>query len=778
MAENLLIVESPAKSQTIKKYLGNSFEVMASYGHVRDLSPKPGAVNPDNDFEMNYEVIADSTKQVHKIEQTLKKSKNLYLATDPDREGEAISWHLYQILKERGAVDGKGIYRIVFHEITKKAVDEAVANPRDLSDNLVNAQQARRALDYLVGFNLSPLLWRKIQGGLSAGRVQSPALRLVVEREEEIENFKAQEYWTIEAAAEKDQIPFTAKLVNLEGRKLEQFDIDNEAQAHQIRDTAIEKAQGSLQVSRCQKKQRKRYPPPPFITSTLQQESVRKLRFSSSRTMRLAQQLYEGIDLGSGRVGLISYMRTDSVVLAEEALTELRSYITAHFGKDKLPHEPQRYKTKSKNAQEAHEAIRPTAPERHPEQLKQYLNDEQYKLYDLIWKRTIACQMIPAVLDTVSVDLACVDYCVFRASGSTVKEPGFMAVYTEGSDDDKSKEPSEKKLPSLSESEIIALKDLSAKQHFTEPPPRYSEASLIKILEEYGIGRPSTYASIISKLQNRDYAKLEKRRFFPTATGRVVSQFLTEHFSHYVDYEFTANLEDSLDAISRGEKPWVPVLNDFWKPFKKLVDDKGESVSKAEVMHARELGIDPKSNKPVTVRHGRYGPFAQIGTKDDPEKPRFAALRSGQKIETITFEEALELFKLPRDLGETPEGEKISASVGRFGPYLKYGSKYVSLKEDDPHEIKLERALILIAEKKRVEAERIILDFVDKGVQVLNGRYGPFITDRTKNVKVPEGQDPKTLTLEQCLEFIEKAPARRKRSGAKKKTASKKKNSS
>ena len=778
MAENLLIVESPAKSQTIKKYLGNAFEVMASYGHVRDLTPKPGAVDPDNNFEMRYEVIADSEKQVRKIEQALKRSKNLYLATDPDREGEAISWHLYEILKERGTVEGKGIYRVVFHEITKKAVGEAVAHPRELSPNLINAQQARRALDHLVGFNLSPLLWRKVRSGLSAGRVQSPALRMLVEREEEIEQFKAQEYWTIEATAEKDHVLFSAKLISLEGRKLEQFDIANEAQAHQIRDTAVEKAQGSLQVSQCVKKQRKRHPPPPFITSTLQQESVRKLGFSSSRTMRVAQQLYEGIDLGSGRVGLISYMRTDSVVLAEEALTDLRDYIASHFGKDKLPAKPQRYKTKSKNAQEAHEAIRPTSAERSPEQIKSYLDTDQYKLYDLIWKRTIACQMIPALLDTVSVDLACADYCLFRATGSTVKEAGFMAVYTEtkGSREQKNQEPDEKKLPPLSEGEVISLKELNAIQHFTEPPPRYSEASLIKALEEYGIGRPSTYASIIATLQNRDYATLEKRRFFPTPTGRVVSQFLTDHFSHYVDYEFTANLEDSLDAISRGEKTWIPVLDDFWQPFKQLVEDKEASVSKATAMQSRELGIEPESNKPVMARYGRYGPFVQIGTKDDSEKPRFASLRPNQKVETISFEEAMELFKLPRNLGETPQGEAVVANIGRFGPYLKYGNKYVSLKKDDPYKIELERALVVIAKKKQEEAEKTILDFPKHKLQVLKGRFGPYVTNGTKNAKIPKGQDPKTLTVEQCLELIEKAPAKRKRGAtkAKKKSLSKK----
>ena len=777
MAENLLIVESPAKSKTIKKYLGSNFEVMASYGHVRDLVPQEGAVDTNNDFAMNYEVIKDSVKHIRKIEQTLKKSQNLYLATDPDREGEAISWHLYEILKEKGAIKGKGVYRVVFYEITQRAVSAAIANPRQLSDDLVNAQQARRALDYLVGFNLSPLLWRKVQPGLSAGRVQSPALRLLVEREEEIENFKTQEYWTLEALSEKENIPFSSKLFELEDKKLKQFDISDEKQANKIREAIIEKAHGQLTVTRCEKKQRKRYPSPPFITSTLQQEGVRKLRFSSSRTMRIAQQLYEGIDLGSGPVGLISYMRTDSVTLAEDAVAELREYIQSQYGKDRLPSKAVKYKTKSKNAQEAHEAIRPTSVKNTPEQIKQYLSEDQYKLYNLIWQRTVACQMIHATLDTVTADLSCQKYCTFRATGSTIKDPGFMAVYTEDSDksdSEKTAAATEKKLPPLTEGEEVPLKELTASQHFTEPPPRYSEASLIKTLEEYGIGRPSTYASIISTLQNRNYATLEKRRFHPTATGRIVGKFLTNHFSHYVDYDFTANLEDALDEVSRGEKMWIPLLKDFWQPFKQLVDDKKESVTKAEASSSRVLGTDPKTDKPVSVRYGPYGPFAQIGTKDDEEKPRFASLRPGQKIETISFEEAMDLFKLPRDLGNTPDGEAVSAGIGRFGPFIKYGKKYVSLKEDDPHEIDLERALIVIAEKKKADAERIISDFPEHNIQVLKGRYGPYITDGSKNAKIPKEQDPTTLTLEQCLELIAKAPEKRKRTTAKKKSKSKK----
>ena len=772
MAKNLLIVESPAKSKTIKKYLGPNFEVLASYGHVRDLVAQDGAVDPNNDFAMNYQVIKDSAKQVRRIEQTLRKSKNLYLATDPDREGEAISWHLYEILKDKGATQDKGVYRVVFYEITKQAVSDAIASPRKLSDDLVNAQQARRALDHLVGFNLSPLLWRKVRPGLSAGRVQSPALRLVVEREEQIENFKAQEYWTVEAFSEKENISFGAKLFELEGKKLKQFDINNAELANKIRETVLTKAHGRLHVSRCEKKQRKRHPSPPFITSTLQQESVRKLRFSSSRAMRVAQQLYEGIDLGSGSVGLISYMRTDSVTLSQEAITQLRTYIKSKYGADRVPPKAIQYKTKSKNAQEAHEAIRPTLVERTPEQIKPYLNEDQYKLYNLIWKRTVACQMIYATLDTVTADLSCQDYCIFRATGSTIKDPGFMTVYTEGYDKNEKAALTEKKLPPLTKGEDVPLKELTALQHFTEPPPRYSEASLIKTLEEYGIGRPSTYASIISTLQSRNYAVLEKRRFHPTDTGRVVSKFLTDHFTHYVDYDFTANLENVLDEISRGEKMWIPVLKDFWHPFKQLLDDKKESVTKADASNTRLLGIDPKTNKPVSVRYGRYGPFVQIGTKDDDEKPLFASLRPGQKVETIILAEAMELFKLPRTLGKTSDDETVSTGIGRFGPFIKYGTKYVSLKEYDPHEISLEQALRIIAEKKKVDAEKIIAEFPEHHIQVLKGRYGPYITDGSKNAKIPKEQEPSKLTLKQCLDLIAKSPTRKKK--AKKKSLSKK----
>ena len=781
MSKNLVIVESPAKAKTISKYLGKDFDVLASYGHVRDLVPKVGAVDPDNDFAMKYQVIERNEKHVNAIIRALKKSDALYLATDPDREGEAISWHLIELLKERNALNGKPVHRVVFHEITKAAVQAAIDNPRELSSDLVGAQQARRALDYLVGFNLSPLLWKKVQRGLSAGRVQSPALRMIVERELEIEAFKAREYWTIEADVSKDEQPFVSRLVSYGGEKVEQFSFENETAARDVEKTVLAAADGKLTTVSVTKRQRRRNPAAPFTTSTLQQESSRKLGFNTQWTMRVAQKLYEGIELpGEGNVGLISYMRTDSVTLASVAIDEIRELIAERYGPENVPEAPPEFKTKAKNAQEAHEAIRPTSVALTPESLKAALDEDQFKLYSLIWKRTMACQMVPAVFDTVAIELAAgpaEDGHRFRANGSILVEPGFMAVYKEGRDDPGKDDDGDRLLPNIEEGDTISLDELRPEQHFTEPPPRFTEASLVKTLEEYGIGRPSTYASIIATLKNREYVEIDSKRFFPTDIGRIVNGFLTDHFSQYVDYDFTAKLEDDLDEVSLGKKDWVPLLDNFWRPFKELCDEKEESVTREQVAQARELGTDPKSGKPMTVRMGRYGPFVQIGTKDDEEKPKFAGLRPGQKMNEITMEEALELFKLPRKLGETPDGLAVSASIGRFGPYVRYGDKYVSMKEDDPYTVALPRALELIEAKKIEDANRIIQDFEDDGIQVLNGRYGPYITDKTKNARVPKDREPKSLTLEECKELLAAAPvrgSRGKKKAAKKKTAKKK----
>ena len=792
MAENLVIVESPAKAKTIKKYLGNKFEVLASYGHVRDLVPKEGAVDPSRRFAMKYDVIERNERHVEAIARALRKAKSLYLATDPDREGEAISWHLRELLRDRGALDGKEVHRVEFFEITRNAVRQAIEQPRELSLDLVNAQQARRALDYLVGFNLSPLLWKKVRRGLSAGRVQSPALRMICEREAEIQAFVPREYWSLDAQGERESQTFPLKLVEFTGRKVEQFSFVNATQAGEVeralcaatgagitQGDAPLAPPGTLRVLTVDRKQRNRNPAPPFTTSTLQQEAARKLGFSAQRTMRLAQQLYEGVDYGEGAVGLITYMRTDAVNLANEAITEIREVIGRVYGAESVPESPRYYKNKSRNAQEAHEAIRPTSAAVLPQLLEGRIDPDQYKLYSLIWKRAVACQMTHAVFDTVAVDLLAgsdgPQRHLLRANGATLLKPGFIAVYLEGQDDSADDED-DRILPVMNEGDVVRLVALRGTQHFTEPPPRFSEASLVKALEEHGIGRPSTYASIISTLKDREYVDMDGRRFIPTDIGKIVNNFLSANFGEYVDYGFTAAMEDELDAVSRGEEPWTDPLQKFWQPFIDRVEHIEKNVSRDEAAQARELGTDPASGKPISVRMGRFGPFVQIGTRDDEEKPRFAGLRPGQSMDRITLPEALQLFQLPRKLGTNAEGEALEANIGRFGPYIKYGSKYASLKaEDDPYTITLERACEVVAAKKLADANRIIQDFGIDDIQVLNGRYGPYITDKQRNARIPKERDPKTLTLEECRALLAAAPQRPGRFG--RKTAAKGKTS-
>jgi len=673
MSKHLVIVESPAKAKTIKKYLGKDFEVMASYGHVRDLVPKGGAVDPEHGFAMKYQVIEKNARHVDAIARAMKKADALYLATDPDREGEAISWHLYEILKERGVLKDKPVYRVVFHEITKRAIQEAIEHPRELSMDLVNAQQARRALDYLVGFNLSPLLWKKIRRGLSAGRVQSPALRMIVEREEEIERFKPREYWTIDADLEKDAQAFSARLTQYEGRKITQFSVTKGEQAHRIEQALLAAADGKLVVEKVEKKSRKRNPSAPFTTSTLQQEASRKLGFSASRTMRVAQQLYEGIDIGEGSVGLITYMRTDSVNLAQEAVEELRELIARRFGKEDLPDKPRQFKTKAKNAQEAHEAIRPTSALRAPEEIKGHLSSDQFKLYDLIWKRTVASQMIHATVHTVGVDFAAGEGNRLRATGSTIANPGFMKVYQESVDDGKG-EGDERLLPPMEAGDRVKLLAIRPEQHFTEPPPRYTEASLVKSLEEHGIGRPSTYATIISTLLAREYVTLEKRRFQPTDVGRIVSHFLTDHFTRYVDYDFTARLEDDLDEIARGEREWIPLLESFWKPFSKLVKEKEESVSRQDVTTEAMDEECPKCGKPLQIKLGRRGRF--VGCSGYPECDYTRNL--GETAESAE-PEVVEGRKCPEC------GSDLIIRSGRYGKFIGCSS-YPDCKYIEPLE--------------------------------------------------------------------------------------------
>lgn len=777
MAKNLLIVESPAKAKTINKYLGKDFTVLASYGHVRDLVPKEGAVDPEHGFAMRYETIEKNEKHVDAIAKAAKAADHLYLATDPDREGEAISWHIAEILKERNLLKDKSLQRVVFTEITPRAIKEAMQQPRAIAGDLVDAQQARRALDYLVGFNLSPVLWRKIKAGLSAGRVQSPALRMIVEREEEIEAFIAREYWTVEAECAHPSQAFAAKLVKLDGKKFEQFTITDGETAEDARKRIQQAAGGALHVTDVASKERKRRPAPPFTTSTLQQEAARKLGFTTRKTMQVAQKLYEGITLGDeGTVGLISYMRTDSVNLSQDALAEIRDVIARDYGIASLPDQPNVYQTKSKNAQEAHEAVRPTSALRTPAHVSSYLSDDERKLYELIWKRAVACQMIPATLNTVTVDLSAGSEHAFRASGTTVVVPGFLAVYEEGKDSKgKEDEDEGRKLPAMKLGDRIPLDRIHADQHFTQPPPRFTEASLVKALEEYGIGRPSTYAAIIQTLLGKQYAVLEGRAFKPTDIGRAVGKFLSSHFSKYVDYDFTANLEDELDAVSRGEEEWVPLMEKFWGPFKTLVDDKKATLDKADAGSVRVLGNDPASGRPVSARIGRFGPLVQIGTVEDEEKPRFASLKPGQSIYNISFDEALKLFEMPRQLGVDANGEEISVGIGRFGPFAKRGSTYASLKkEDDPYAIDLARAIFLIEEKEEIARNRVIKEWPGHDVQVLNGRFGPYISDGRLNGKIPKDREPSSLSLEETLKLLEETgkPAR-KGFGAKKAVAKK-----
>ena len=772
MAKNLLIVESPAKAKTINKYLGKDFTVLASYGHVRDLVPKEGAVDPDRDFAMRYDLIEKNEKHVDAIAKAAKSADAIYLATDPDREGEAISWHVAEILRERDLIGDKLLQRVVFTEITPRAIKEAMAHPREIAAPLVDAQQARRALDYLVGFNLSPVLWRKVQRGLSAGRVQSPALRMIVEREEEIEAFVAREYWSIEAECLHPSQAFTARLTKLDGQKFEQFTITDGDTAEAARQRIVQAAAGALHVTDVTSKERKRRPAAPFTTSTLQQEASRKLGFTTKRTMQVAQKLYEGVAIGEeGTVGLISYMRTDSVNLSADAISEIRDVIARDFGTGAVPDKPNTYQTKSKNAQEAHEAIRPTSALRTPAQVSRFLEDDARRLYELIWKRAVASQMVPATLNTVSVDLAAGSEHSFRASGTTVIDPGFLAVYEEGKDTKTADDEDEgRKLPAMKPGERVPLDRIHADQHFTQPPPRFTEAALVKALEEYGIGRPSTYAAIIQTLLGKQYAVLDGRAFKPTDIGRAVGKFLSSHFSKYVDYDFTANLEDELDAVSRGEEDWIPLMEKFWGPFKALVDDKKATLDKADAGSVRVLGSDPASGRPVSARIGRFGPLVQIGTVEDEEKPRFASLKPGQSIYSITLDEALKLFEMPRKLGVDANGEEVSVGIGRFGPFAKRGSSYASLKkEDDPYVIDLARAIFLIEEKEEIARNRVIKEWPGHDVQVLNGRFGPYISDGKLNGKIPKDREPSSLSLEETLKLLEETgkPAR-KGFGAKK----------
>ena len=841
---DLVIVESPAKAKTINKYLGNDYKVLASFGHVRDLPEKNGSVDPDEEFSMIWEVQSASGQRLNEIADYLKKSDRLILATDPDREGEAISWHVLEVMREKGVLDGKQIQRVVFNAITRNAVTEAMNHPRELDEKLVHAYLARRALDYLVGFNLSPVLWRKLPGARSAGRVQSVALKLICERELEIEKFIPREYWSVSAdftTQNGDKLP--TRLTLLKGGKVEKFTLTNEAEAMAAKD-AIES--GRFKVNRIESKPGQRNPSAPFTTSTLQQEAARKLGFNAKRTMQIAQLLYQGIEIDGEATGLITYMRTDGTQIAPEAVNETRDVIKADFGPDYLPEKAREYQTKAANAQEAHEAIRPTSLTRRPEYITSTLDVDQAKLYELIWKRTMASQMGNARVQRTSIDITDESEATgLRASGTVITFPGFLKLYEEGKDDEKSDKEEEQTLPQVTEGMPLDLYKVSPDQHFTEPPPRFSEATLVKKMEELSIGRPSTYASVLSVLRDRDYVFMDRNRFHPQDKGRLVTSFLESFFNQYVEYDFTAALEGDLDKVSNGDLDYKDVLRKFWENFSYSVDstmeirntqildkmnevlgphifkdtgdgdpricpkcNEGELSLKTGKFGAfvgctrypecrftrpfaqaegregdieRELGIDPETGLIVYLKDGRFGPYIQLGDAgEDNEKPKRSGLPKDMRPADMTLDYALRLLSLPRLVGKHPEtGEDITADLGRYGPYLKHGKQSASLDTvDEIFEIGVNRAVTVIAEKKSKAPARgssVIKELGEhpddgKPVNVMNGRYGPYVKHNKINATIPKDEEPDSVTLERALELI---AARAAKTGAGKKKAKK-----
>lgn len=813
----LVIVESPAKAKTINKYLGKDYQVLASFGHIRDLPSKDGSVNPDDDFAMTWELSPGGKKRLADIVKALKDADTLILASDPDREGEAIAWHILEELKAKKALKGKTIERVVFHEITKSAVTEAIKNPRTIDDNLVSAYMARRALDYLVGFTLSPVLWRKLPGSRSAGRVQSVALRLICDRETEIEKFKAEEYWTIDAdLLTASQAVIKSHLIELDGKKLEKFDLNTEAKAMEAK--AKIEAQ-DFAIENVERKKANRYPAPPFTTSTLQQEAARKLRFSAKKTMQIAQKLYEE--------GLITYMRTDAVNLSKEAISACRDAILKYFGEAYLPKQPKEYKTKSKNAQEAHEAIRPSDVMNTPKKMEVKLAADEHKLYELIWKRTVACQMMPALLDKVVIDARSADTKILlRANGQVIEFDGFLKLYQE-SKDDSDDDDENRILPNVAAGEKVDKGEITAEQHFTTPPPRFTEASLVKKLEELGIGRPSTYATIIAVLQERKYVRVEKLRFIPEDRGRIVTVFLENFFKKYVEYDFTAQMEEFLDDVSAGEMQWKKLLEGFWAKFIKNVDavkplqmseviDKIDEALSHHLFPPRADGSDPRvcpecgtgrlsiklgkfgafigcSNYPeckytkplvdtaseeeqsaapkikdvadvvlgeingqkIYLKKGPYGFYVQLGEDQTAttEKPKRASLPKGINSDEITFEEAERLLSLPY-----PLGEGIEVNSGKFGPYIKCGGKSVSLRGNDTiFNITIERAKELLAGAKEKPAGKA-LGIYPKNKQeivLLMGRYGPYLKCGRTNYAIPKNISGHEPTLDEAIKIIE-----------------------
>jgi DNA topoisomerase-1 len=828
---NIVIVESPAKAKTVNKYLGPGYRVLASYGHVRDLPSKNGSVLPDRDFEMHWDVEPKAAKRLDEIAKAVKGANKLILATDPDREGEAISWHVLQVLDRKKALQGIPVERVVFNAVTKEAVLDAMRHPRTIDGPLVNAYLARRALDYLVGFTLSPVLWRKLPGARSAGRVQSVALRLVCDRELEIEQFKPQEYWTIiaELATGKNET-FQARLFFADGKKLDKFDMADGVTAERLK-AALEG--GRFVVANIESKSQRRNPAAPFTTSTLQQEASRKLGFSPRHTMQLAQRLYEGVDLGGESEGLITYMRTDGVQIVPEAIAAARRLVTKLYGERYVPSSPREYEAKAKNAQEAHEAIRPTDFDKDPESVARYLENDAARLYKLIWQRTLASQASSAEIErtTADIDVTGKDgkHYGVRATGSVIRFDGFLRIYEEGIDDAVGDDGA---LPELAKGEALDARRIEAKQHFTEPPPRYSEATLIKKMEELGIGRPSTYATTLNVLRDREYVRLDKKRLYPEDKGRLVTAFLESFFRRYVEYDFTADLEEKLDLISAGKLEWKDVLRNFWREFiaavndigdlriaqvlealnellgphifpepqdggdpracpscgngrlslkvgkfgafigcsnypdcrytRQLADTNGEKASLAG--EAKILGADPETGLDVTVRSGRFGPYVQLGEASGEEKPKRASIPKGTDPEHIDLERALALLALPREVGVHPEtGKPIVAGFGRYGPYVQHDGKYASLSTpEEVFEVGINRAVSLLAEKaanRRPRASSVIKELGEHPelggkVQVLSGRYGPYVKHGKVNATLPKDRDPEQATLQEAVELI------------------------
>ena len=850
---NIVIVESPAKAKTVNKYLGPGYRVLASYGHVRDLPSKNGSVLPDKDFEMHWDVEPKAAKRLDEIAKAVKGANKLILATDPDREGEAISWHVLQVLDRKKALTGVPVERVVFNAVTKEAVLHAMRHPRTIDGPLVNAYLARRALDYLVGFTLSPVLWRKLPGARSAGRVQSVALRLVCDRELEIEQFKPQEYWTIIAElATGKNVTFQARLFSAGGKKLEKFDIADAATAERLK-AALEG--GRFVVANIESKSQRRNPAAPFTTSTLQQEASRKLGFSPRQTMQLAQRLYEGVDLGGEAEGLITYMRTDGVQIVPEAIAAVRRLVTKLHGQRYVPSSPREYETKAKNAQEAHEAIRPTDFNKEPDSVSRYLDGDAARLYKLIWSRTLASQASSAEIErtTVDIDVTGKDgkHYGVRATSSVIRFDGFLKIYEEGIDDAIGEDGA---LPALSNGAALDPRNIEAKQHFTEPPPRYTEATLIKKMEELGIGRPSTYATTLNVLRDREYVRLDKKRLYPEDKGRLVTAFLESFFRRYVEYDFTADLEEKLDLISAGKLEWKDVLRDFWREFIAAVNDIGE-LRIAQVLEAlnellgphifpepqdggdpracpscgngrlslkvgrfgafigcsnypecrytrqiadtngekaslageaKVLGTDPETGFEVTLRTGRFGPYVQLGDGSGEEKPKRASIPKGTDPEHIDLSRALALLALPREVGLHPEtGKPILAGFGRYGPYVQHDGKYASLSApEEVFEIGINRAVSLLAEKaanRRPRGSSVVKELGEHPegggkVQVLSGRYGPYVKHGKVNATLPKDRDPEQVSLQEAVELIaaksakgpaKKAPRKSARKGAK-----------